>query len=174
MTTYARIQNDTAIEVFVPHEGFTLGECFHPEIAALFSVVPDGTEAGATLANGTWTNPPATSAPEPAATAYPLLTPMQFYLSFTPTERMKIKALAATGGVLANSPLFGNSTAIPQDPEIAEFWATFELAQSLNDPVNPNLVSVQEGLTYLSAPTAPTPAVITAARIPQILVGIAQ
>jgi hypothetical protein len=105
---------------------------------------------------------------------YPELTPVQFYLSFAPTERMKIKALAASGGVPANSALFANTSAIPQDAVIAEFWATFELALSVNNPVNPNLVSIQEGLAYLASPTAPTPAVITTARIAQISQGIAQ
>lgn len=106
---------------------------------------------------------------------YPKLTSMQFYLAFTPTERMKIKLLATTG-IPANSPLLGGSNAaIPQDPIIAEFWATYELSTQVNGPVDPNLVSVQEGLTYLVTPTAPTPPVLaSASRIAQIQSGIAQ
>ncbi len=113
--------------------------------------------------------------PIAAPVVYPLLTPMQFYLAFAPKERMLLKALANTG-LPANSPLVSptNATAIPVDPVIAEFWATFEIAQQLNSHIDPNLTSVQEGLAYIAAPTSPTPAVIASARIPQILAGIAQ
>lgn len=174
MTTYARIENDTAIEIFIPPTGFTIGECFHPEVASLFTVVPDGTELGATTTDGvTWTNPPARPAPEPASTVYDLLTPMQFYLAFKTQERMMLKALATTG-LPANSAFNSTATAIPVDPIIQEFWATYQMAVSSGAHIDPNLTSIQEGLAYLASPTAPTPAVITAARIPQILAGIAQ
>ncbi len=172
MTLYARVINNVAVELFTPPTGFTIQECFTADIAAQFQSVPSGTEAGATLANGTWTNPPP---PSPGTAPYAALTPMQFYLAFTATERMKIKALASSAGVAANSPLFGGSNpAYPQDAMIAEFWSTYELAAQVNSSIDPNLVSIQEGLQYLSAPTTPTPAVITASRIPQILAGTPQ
>ena len=70
---------------------------------------------------------------------YPLLTPMQFYLAFTPAERIAIKG----------------ST----DKMVMEFWATYELAVTTNDTINPNLTSVQGGLTYISAVNqSPAPA----------------
>lgn len=53
MTTYARIVNGTAVEIFIPPSGFTLAQCFPPATAALFSSVPDGTQAGATIQPGT-------------------------------------------------------------------------------------------------------------------------
>jgi hypothetical protein len=175
MTTYARIQNDTAVEVFMPHSGFSLVECFHPEVAVLFVEVPDGTEAGATTTDGgsTWTNPTEPAEPAPAPTVYDLLTPMQFYLAFKTQERKLLKALATTG-LPANSAFNATATAIPVDPDIEEFWATFQMALQEKSNIDPNLTSIQEGLEYLARPTAPTPSVITADRIPQILAGIAQ
>ena len=170
MTTWARNVANQAVDVTTVNPA----TIFFPALAAQFIVIPDGTQNGATYAGGVWTNPPAPPTPTAAPTVYPDLTPMQFYLAFTPTERMKIKMLSSAAGVPANSTLFSNSTAVPQDPVIAEFWATYELATQVNSPINPNLVSIQEGLAYLATPTAPTPAVITAARIPQIMNGIAQ
>ena len=88
----------------------------------------------------------------------PTLTPMQFYLAFTPTERMAIK----------------KST----DPVVVEFWATYQLAAQLNNTIDPNLVSVQEGLTYLATSTTATPPgagiLASTARIAQISQGIPQ
>ncbi len=89
---------------------------------------------------------------------YSALAPMQFYLAFTPVERIAIKASA--------------------DTNVKEFWATYELAAQLNNTVDPNLVSVQEGLTYLATPTTATPPgagiLASTARIAQISQGIAQ
>ena len=89
---------------------------------------------------------------------YPTLTPIQFYLAFTPHERIAIKS----------------ST----DPDVKEFWATYELAAQVGSSIDPNLVSIVEGLAYLATPataTPPGPGVLaTAARIAQIQMGIAQ
>jgi hypothetical protein len=174
MTTYARTKNNIAVEIFIPPIGFAINQCLHPDVVQLFSIVPDGTQSGSTYAKGIWTKPTAPAPVQTSPTVYPVLSPTQFYLAFTPAERMKIKALASTGGVPANSSLFGNSTAIPQDQEIAEFWETFKMSDATKSPIDPNLSSVQEGLMYMSNPTAPTPVVITAVRIPQILAGIPQ
>ncbi|MFM0141719.1 hypothetical protein [Paraburkholderia sp. RL18-085-BIA-A] len=177
MTTYARIKNNTAVEVFVPPAGFTLADCFHADVAPLFAEVPDGTEAGATTADNrkTWTNPPIQPASAPAPTVYDLLTPTQFYLAFTSKERQMIKALASDSGIPSTSSLNPTpGTAIPKDADIEEFWATFQIALTGGAHIDPNLASTQESLGYLASPTAPTPVVITAARIPQILAGVAQ
>jgi len=96
--------------------------------------------------NGAWVTGP-----------YPTLTPMQFYLAFTPAERINIK----------------KST----DPMVAEFWATYELAAQTNHNIDPNLVSVQEGLTWLATPTTATPAgpgILASTRPAQISQGIPQ
>jgi len=103
------------------------------------------------------------------ATSYAPLTPMQFWFSFTYAERILLKALALTG-----LPATSTAAAIPIDPIVADFWETYQLAVTLQDDINPNLLSVQEAVTYLSQPTAPTPAIILAARVPQILAGVLQ
>ena len=98
--------------------------------------------------NGSWVNP----------SVYPVLTPMQFYLAFTTTERIAIKKSA--------------------DPDVLEFWATYELAAQLNHAIDPNLASVQEGLAWLATPTSATPPgpgiLASTARIAQISEGIPQ
>ena len=90
--------------------------------------------------------------------AYSVLTPMQFYLAFTPAERMAIK----------------KST----DVNVEEFWATYQLAAQTNSNIDPNLVSVQEALTYLATPTTATPPgagiLASTTRIAQISQGIPQ
>ncbi len=100
---------------------------------------------------------PGQNAYAPVAT-YPVLTPMQFYLAFTPTERMAIK----------------KST----DPVVIEFWATYQLAAQLNNTIDPNLVSAQEALTYLATPATATPPgagiLASTARIAQISNGVPQ
>ena len=149
MTTYARNVNNVAVDVTTTNPA----TIFYPSIAAEFIVVPDGTEGGATYENGIWTNPPTPPVPP---VRYSVLTPMQFYLAFTTAERIAIKA----------------ST----DTNVKEFWATYELAAQLNETIDPNLVSVQEGLDYLSVTdvAGTTSPYILPARIPQILQGIAQ
>ncbi len=92
------------------------------------------------------------------AAKIPLLTPMQFYLAFTPTERIAIKP----------------ST----DPMVQEFWATYQLAAQTNHDIDPNLVSVQEALTYMATAKTATPPgagiLASTSRIQQILAGIPQ
>jgi hypothetical protein len=145
-----------------------------PSLQATFIACPSAVQSMWTFVSPDSWSPPSEPTPAPVPVAYSLLSPMAFYLAFTPTERMKIKALASVSGVPAGSSLFGNAAAIPQDPLIAEFWATYELATQENSQVNPNLNSIQEGLAYLANPSAPTPAIITNSRIPQISAGIPQ
>ena len=97
-------------------------------------------------------------APVAGTLIYPILTTMQFYLAFAPAERIAIK----------------KST----DPDVMEFWATYELAVQLNHTIDPNLVSVQQGLAWLATPTSATPPgpgiLASTARIAQISEGIPQ
>lgn len=151
MTTYARIVDGHAVDVITTDPA----NLFHPDLAATFVTVPNGTLTGATFANGTWT-PPAPPAPAPTP-PLPLLTPMTFYMAFTPAERIAIKTSA--------------------DPMVKEFWETYQLSVQLDKPTDPNLVSVQDALTYLAAPASPGPGagiLGSTERIPQILAGIPQ
>lgn len=161
---FARIVNNVVAETYEPPIAdpatgtrFQLAECFHPEVAAQFVPCPDGIVVGSTFnpSTGAFTAP---VAPPPAPVMLPQLTPMQFYLAFTPAERIAIKA----------------ST----DPMVKEFWGTYTLAAQLNHPIDPNLISVQEGLAYLATSTTaspPGPGILASqARVTAILAGTAQ
>ena len=43
---YARVINNTVVEVFQPQPGFTLEESFHPDLAAQFEPVAGNVEVG--------------------------------------------------------------------------------------------------------------------------------
>ncbi|MHB8354770.1 MAG: hypothetical protein ACYDCF_10115, partial [Burkholderiales bacterium] len=74
-----------------------------------------------------------------SGTVYPILTPMQFYDALTPQEETAILASV--------------------DPLVQTFARRMARALQTNTPVNPNLQTVQEGLTYLStANQNPAPA----------------
>lgn len=122
MTTHARIISGQAIDVTT----FDPTEAFHADIAVQFVTVPDGTKNGDLFDGKTWSKPAAAA---PAPVLLPTLTPMTFYLAFKPAERIAIKA----------------ST----DAEVMEFWDTYQRAERTDTAVDPNLVSVQEGLLYL-------------------------
>lgn len=149
MKTYARIIGGHAVDVVTVDPT----ELFHPDVAAEFVTVPDGTGNGDRYDGTTWTKapPPAPAAPGPL----PVLTPMTFYLAFKPAERIAIKASA--------------------DPMVAEFWASYQLAVQLDKPVDPNLPSVAEGVAYLAQgpnDTPPGPGLLASRdRIAQILNG---
>jgi hypothetical protein len=101
---------------------------------------------------------------------------MQFYMAFTPTERILLKALATTG-LPVNFPLLNptNTAPIAADPIIAEFWQTYQIAASTNSPINTNLPSVKQSIEYLVSPSIEgTPPVIASTRVNQILNGQAQ
>ena len=86
------------------------------------------------------------------------LTPMTFYLAFKPDERIAIKSSG--------------------DAHVKEFWATYELAVTLDKTIDPNLASVQGAVAYLaqtSTDTPPGPGILASKdRIAQILAGIPQ
>lgn len=144
MKTYARIVDGIAVDVTTSDPT----ELFHPEIAAQFVEVPDGTAHGDRLVDGAWVKyvPPD---PVEAARVYELLTPMTFYMAFKPAERIAIKT----------------ST----DPVVAEFWFTFDLSVKLDKPVDPNLKSVVDGLQYLVSL-----GILTGDRLEPIKLGIPQ
>lgn len=154
MITFARIVDGHAVDVTTGQ----LDELFHADVAAQFVAVPDGTGNGDRFDGAAWTKAPnAPPAPEPVL-MLPSLTPMTFYLAFTPAERIKIKKSS--------------------DEQVVEFWSTYQLAVQLDKPIDPNLISVQEGLAYLAQGTTDTPSgpgiLASKDRIEQILNGIPQ
>jgi hypothetical protein len=113
----------------------------HGSVQALWVEVPDGTLPGAVSdGEGGWANPD----PDPV-----VLTPMQFYLAFTPAERVAIKA----------------ST----NPLVQEFWQTFELAVQTNTSIHTALQSVVDGVNALA-----TAGLIAEGRVADILAGVPQ
>jgi len=61
---YARINNGVVVELFTPPSGFTLAECFHPDVVAQFVAVGSATVAvGYLYSGGTFTAPPAPPPP---------------------------------------------------------------------------------------------------------------
>ena len=147
---YARIVSAVVQEVI----DFNPAGRFAPEVAALFIPCPDNIVAGWSYAGSNFVAPPAPApAPAQAPAPKPLLTPMQFYLAFTPDERIAIKTNL--------------------DEFVKEFWDTFTLARQTDTPIDPNLRSVTNALGYLagmSDPPLSTPC-IRADRIPDILAG---
>lgn len=149
---YARIVNNTAIDVRTESpEG-----CYTPNIVAEFVEVPDEVQDGWIHDNlsGTWSAPPPPPVPTPQPVVFPTLSPMQFYMAFSPTERIAIK----------------KST----DEIVMEFWSTYELAVQTKTNIDPNLPSVVSGLEYLANPTPAGAGILSSTRIPQILLGIPQ
>lgn len=117
MTTYARVIDNTAIEVFTPPDGFTIDDCFHPDVAALFEVVPDSVTPNSVRNGGVWTiHMPADAAPpkpgDPTFTDYPEVSPVEFKLLFTSMERIAIKAARS------NDPVIDDFMSIVEDPRL--------------------------------------------------------
>ena len=55
---YGRIINAVVVETFTPPAGFTISDCFHPDVG--FVEIPDDVEAGWLVAeDGTFSAPPA-------------------------------------------------------------------------------------------------------------------
>jgi hypothetical protein len=152
MTTYARNVNNQAVDV-VTVDPTTI---FHADVAAQFIVVPNGTENGATFANGVWTNP-VPVVPVVPPVVLPDLTAMQVYDAFTVVEEVAIDA----------------ST----DPIVMVFAKRLARAFTSGTMVQQGMLS--EGLTYLSVTnqqpaTTPASTYILPARIPAILQGVPQ
>lgn len=154
MTNYARVVDNVAVDVSTDPQNQ-----FHPTLAEQFVEVPDNVKRGWVLKKGTWAAPPAPPSPPALVVKYSMLTPTQYYLAFTPAERMAIKA----------------ST----DALVKELWATFEFAAAQpGTMIDPNLASVVSGLTYLATPASakpPGPGILASTdRIAQIQAGIPQ
>ncbi len=152
MTNFARVVDGVAVDVSQNPDSD-----FHPDLASTFVKVPDSVVRGWRVTKGKWAAPDDAPAETPQI-IYPPLTAMQFYLAFTTDERIAIKS--------------------SDDPVVKEFWATYELAVSLANSIDPNLPSIIAALKYLAMPKSakPSGAGILASedRIPQIRAGIPQ
>ena len=97
---YARVVNQTAVDVRTKSpEGF-----FTPNVAAEFVTVPEEIEDGWTFDGEVWAEPVQIDPNpiEPTA-SYPQLTPLEFKMCFTVTERLAIKAAKETDPILQDT-----------------------------------------------------------------------
>lgn len=143
MKTYARNVNGQAIDVTATDN---IAALFHPDVAAQFVEVPDGTQDGATLSGGQWVNP--TPAPA-AAPKPPSITPPQFKLLMLP-DLAEIMEAAKTDTTMATF------LDVVNDPRLTE--------------VDLSLQSVQNGIQYCLTKIGRTADQIDA-RMTQILTG---
>lgn len=126
---YARIVNDVATEIFEPLVGFTLEESWYPDVAILFTEVPDDVTVNSIVdKKGKWTLAPVVEVGYTPIN-YTKVTPMDFQMLFTSKERIEMK------------------TAIKTD-EILEDWWSIVTNPQLTE-VDLSLNSVQEALDYL-------------------------
>ena len=142
MTNYVRIINNIAVDVCPDPRSY-----FHPQLAVEFEEVPDEVSHVWRLADGLWQAPPEVPAPiAPASIEYVKVSPIEFMLFFTNTERVAIKA------------------ARPTDPVIDDFM------DILGDPrltyVDTSLSSIKETLDYLVGK-----AILEESRVNEILSG---
>lgn len=149
MTTYARNINGMAVDVTAADPA----ELFHHDLAKQFVEVPDYVKNGATYSDGKWTNAIVTEVPldgQPIATKK--VTPVEFKLLFTGTERVAIK----------------KST----DPLVQDFFELVENQRIVNaadanrGTIDLGLQSTQEALGYLELK-----GLIGAGRAVQIMMG---
>jgi hypothetical protein len=56
---YARVENNTVVEILTPIPGFTIDQCFHADILTNVVPVDDTVQPGWTLVDGAWTAPAA-------------------------------------------------------------------------------------------------------------------
>lgn len=142
MTNFARIINNVAVDV-----SSNPAEQFHPSIAVQFEPVPDEVQAGWIRTGDKWAAPdPVVTEPQPEA---PTVTPVEFMLLFTSSERIAIKAARETDAIVDD--FFG----IVDDPRLTEI----NLGSNGTKGVIEHLVAVS---------------LITEARKSEILSGVAQ
>lgn len=139
----AWIENDTVRDICHGNPA----ECYHPDIAVHYNTdVPEGTVNGATLVDGEWVNP-VIPEPTPVEPVQPDITvsPVEFKLLWTVTERAKITELKAS------------------DPIIQDFYSI------IDDPrltlVNLSLKSTQDAVDYLLSKLVEA-AVLTEEQVP--------
>lgn len=143
MTRFARIIEAVAVDV-VTQDPTAL---FHPEIAAQFEPVPDNVERGWHRTGTVWAAP--ATAATPAAATIPrktVVTPPEFLLLFTASERIAIRTARAS------DPVVADWLAILEDPRLSE--------------VDVSRPATLDGLAYLAAND-----LITQARAAEIALG---
>jgi len=131
---FAYIKQNTVIHIAgIPNE--------EPAGADTIIECPEGTLVGMAWDGAAFTTP------TPIVT-YPVLTPMQFYLAFTISERIAIKT----------------ST----DPVVKEVWDTYQVALQTGSSIDLNLEDNRNALAYMSANPVGSP-ILASGRMTTIL-----
>ena len=97
MNTFVRKEKGTAIEVFTVPDGLTLTDCFHPDIAVLFSACPANVTIGSTVDElGAWTIAPAQEQEAAVSVTSTVrhITPAAYFRRFTVSEEAAIRTAA--------------------------------------------------------------------------------
>jgi len=153
MKTYARIVNNTAVEVVKTPDGISIGEMYTPDIAKDFVEVPSAVVVGSTVDNnGAWTHPVPVSPPIPVQPAAPIpireLTTVEFELLFTYDE---VKAISTYP-----------TTSLEGD-RVAYYWSMLQHRIKTVSITSPLVVEVLELLETLDLIAAGRKAAILAA-----------
>ena len=125
----------------------TPAECYTAEIAAHYTtIVPDDIRSGATFDGTKWSNPaPPVPVPvEPVKRYRTMLTPLEFKMLFTATERVAIKAAAAT------DPLIADYLEIADDPRLKDVDLTLHAnVDGIGYMVSKGLLTASRGAAIL-------------------------
>lgn len=142
--TFARMVNGQAIDVMTDDPK----TIFHPDLAATFVEVPDGTGNGDTLVGGKWTKY-AQPEPSPVVVTPPVVTPPQFKILILPE-------LARIYAKVEGDPAIKAFVSVIDDPRLTE--------------VNLGLGTVRGGLEYALGAIGLTAAEIEA-RMAEVMTG---
>lgn len=122
-------------------------ECYTSDIAAHYTtIVPDDIRSGATFDGTKWSNPtPHVPTPaEPVKRYRTMLTPLEFKMLFTATERVAIKAAAA------NDPLIADYLEIADDPRLKDVDLSLQAnIDGIGYMVSKGLLAASRGATIL-------------------------
>lgn len=134
---YARLnQYNSVIELYTPPDGFSISDCFVPDIVAQFVACPQDAEIGWLYIDSNWEAPtappgPAEQSSDAVAVESIQVSPIEFKLLFTAPERVAIKTIATT------------------DPLVEDFLAIID--DSRLTVVDLSLKSTIDALTYLES-----------------------
>ena len=140
---YARITNNTAVDVRADSpEG-----CYTPEVVAEFVQVPDAVENGWLLTDGAWAAPAPVVPVEPIPVV-PVVTqvsPVEFKLLFTATERIAMRTARAS------DPILEDFFDIAEDPRLTHVDLTLaSTQQAIGYMVALGLLTTERGSSVLA------------------------
>lgn len=139
---YSRITNNQAVDVRTDSPD----GCYTPEVVSEFVQVPDAVENGWLLTDGAWAAPAVPVEPVPVVAVVAQVSPVEFKLLFTASERIAMRTARAS------DPILEDFFDIAEDPRLTH--------------VDLTLTSTQQAIGYMVAL-----GLLTAARGAQVLEG---